>query len=144
MTNAITEAVGAALKKEFGDDYSICMEETEPGAEKSCFSISCVKLAGEPLPGNRHLQTNRFRIRYVPADGGNWQECGDAAERMRQCLEYITLCGADRPVRGTKMSGEVTDGILNFFVNYDCIVRRVEEQERMEQLKRQTDVKGGE
>lgn len=143
MTNAIIEAVSAALDKEFGDGCIICAEETEPGAEKSCFFISCINSAERPLPGKRYSRTNQFCIRYFPAGSKKQRECNGAAERMRQCLEYITVRGVDRPIRGTKMNYDVTDGVLNFLVNYDCFVRRVEQQERMEQLERKTDVKGG-
>lgn len=143
MTNAIIDAVSAALDKEFGDGCMICAEETEPGAEKSCFFISCINSAERPLPGKRYSRTNQFCIRYIPAGSKKQWECNGAAERMRQCLEYITVQGTDRPIRGTKMNYEVADGVLNFFVNYDCFVRRVVQQERMEQLEKKNGVKGG-
>ncbi len=42
------------------------------------------------------------------------------------------------------MKCEITDGVLNFFVNYDCFVIRVKQKECMEQLEGKTGVKGGE
>ena len=44
---------------------------------------------------------------------------------------------------GTKMSGKVVDGVLNFFVNYDCFVyRRGEAIPMMEEVSSETHVKG--
>ena len=65
------------------------------------------------------------------------------AERMLQCLEYITIYGEDKPIMGTKMKYEVVDGVLNFFVNYDCFVRKIEQQTPMESLQASTSVKEG-
>ena len=58
-------------------------------------------------------------------------------------MEYITIYGEDKPTRGTKMKYEVVDGVLNFFVNYDCFVYRREEQTAMEILETSTNVKEG-
>ena len=41
------------------------------------------------------------------------------------------------------MKYEVVDGVLNFFVNYDCFVYRREEQTAMEILETSTTVKEG-
>ena len=44
---------------------------------------------------------------------------------------------------GTKMKYEVVDGVLNFFVNYDCFIRKIEQQTPMESLQASTNVKEG-
>ena len=41
-----------------------------------------------------------------------------------------------------KMKYEIVDGVLNFFVNYDCFVYQMGQQERMEGMKSSTNVKG--
>lgn len=143
MINAIIEAVSVALNEEFGDKYEIHMEEIRQGLKEPCFFISCINPTNRLFLGNRYSRTNQFCIQYFPESGEKQRECNDVAERMWKCLEYITVCGAERPIRGTKMSCEVIDEVLNFFVNYDYFVRRVEERERMEQLKEDTGVKGG-
>ena len=63
------------------------------------------------------------------------KECTDTAERLLQCLEYIMVSGEEKPMRGTKMKCEITDGILKFFVNYDCFVSKSQQQVPMESMK---------
>ena len=41
------------------------------------------------------------------------------------------------------MKHEVVDGVLNFFVNYDCFVYKVAEQTAMGEMKLETQVKEG-
>lgn len=70
---------------------------------------------------------NPFCIQYFPESVDNPNsECRDVADRMLWALENITPLDADRPVRGTDMHHEITDGVLNFFVNYNYFVRKVE------------------
>lgn len=143
MINAVIEAVSVALNSEFGDGYEIHMEEIWQGLQEPCFFISCINLTNRLFLGNRYSRTNQFCIQYFPESSRKQRECNDIAERMCQCLEYITVSGADKPIRGTKMSYEVIDEVLNFFVNYDYFVSRKEQQEQMKQLERDTNVKGG-
>ncbi len=143
MINVIIEAVSVALNEEFGDIYEIHMEEIKQGLKEPCFFISCINPTNRLLLGNRYSRTNQFCIQYFPKSREKQRECNDIAERMWQCLEYITASGADQPIRGTKMHYEVIDSVLNFFVNYDYFVCRKEQQEQMKQLERNTNVKGG-
>ena len=86
-----------------------------------------------------------FCIQYIPSDGssGIKAECNDVGERLESCLEYIG--GDDSPMRGTEMHFEVTDGILNFFVNYDLFVRKiVDKTSEMRELRRSISVKKNE
>ena len=144
MINLIIEAVGIALREEFGESYEIYMKELEQGLKGPCFFISCQNSANEPLRGQRYFRRNQLRIRYFPESGEIQPECNDIAERMRQCLEYVTVDGGNRPIRGTKMNYEVIDGVLNFSVNYDYFVCiRKEETPAMGGLTSDTTAKGG-
>lgn len=140
MINAIIEAIIAALNKEFGDAYEIHMEEIGQDLKRSCFFIQCVNSTNELFLGKRYLRTNQMCIQYFPGTAEPQRECNGVAERMCQCLEYIAVCGGDKPVRGAKMRYEVTDGVLNFFVNYDCFVRRAAQGEPMESLESNTTI----
>lgn len=145
MINLIIEAVGIALNGEFGEDYEIHKEETtvqEP--EKPYFLIACLSSEKELFPGKRYFRKNQFCIRYFPAGREKQRECNDVAERMYDCLEYVTPDGGGSPVPGTKMKHEAVGGVLKFFVNYDCFTYRTEEQTAMDELKSNTAVKGGE
>lgn len=142
MTNAIIEAMSAALNEEFGDEYEIHMEEIKQGLVEPCFFISCLNPANTQFLGRRYQRTNQFSIQYFPKSETQ-RECNDVAERMYDCLEYITIDGDTRPIRGTKMNHQVVDGVLLFFVNYDFFTRKTEEQTPMETMTADTEPKGG-
>lgn len=143
MITEIIEAISVALNSEFGDDYEIHMEEIRQGLTGPCFFITCLNPSLKPLAGNRYQCTNQFCINYFPESEEKQQECNAVGERMVWCLEYITKDGDSKPIRGTKMNYEVIDGVLNFFVNYDCIVTKTESQTAMEILETNTAVKEG-
>ncbi|MFR4964008.1 MAG: DUF6838 family protein [Streptococcus sp.] len=143
MINSIIEAISVALNEEFGDGYKIHMEEIRQGLKEPCFFIQCLNPTHELFLGKRYFRTNQFCIQYFPATREKQKECNGVAERMSWRLEYITIYGEDKPTRGTKMKYEVVDGVLNFFVNYDCFVYRREEQTAMEILETSTNVKEG-
>lgn len=82
------------------------------------------------------------------AINGTWVKqlenaCADVAERMYDCLEYITTDGDTKPIRGSKMNHQVVDGVLNFFVNYDFFTVKTEDQTPMETMTASTDMKEG-
>lgn len=143
MINSIIEAISVSLNRKFGDGYEIHMEEIEQGLEEPCFFIFCLDPTNNLFLGKRHFRTNPFCIQYFPESSEKQRECNDVAERMYECLEYVTPDGYSKPVRGTKMKHEVVDGVLNFFVNYDCFTYRTEEQTAMGELYSDTDIKEG-
>ena len=141
MINSIIEAISISLNEEFGDGYETHMEEIKQGLKEPCFFITCLNPTTELFLGKRYFRTNQFCIQYFPETNEKQRECNGVAERMLQCLEYITIYGEDKPIMGTKMKYEVVDGVLNFFVNYDCFIRKTEQQTPMESLKASTNVK---
>ena len=143
MINAIIEAISISLNVEFGDDYEIHMEEIKQGLKEPCFFIACLNPTTEQFLGKRYQCTNQFCVQYFPKTADKRRECTDVAERMIWCLEYITLDGDTKPIRGAKMRYEIVDGVLNFFVNYDLFILRSEEQTAMETITASTDVKEG-
>ena len=143
MINSIVEAISCSLNKEFGDDYEIHNEEIKQGLKEPCFFITCLNPTTELFLGKRYFRTNQFCIQYFPETNEKQRECNGVAERMWQCLEYITIYGEDKPIMGTKMKYEVVNGVLNFFVNYDCFIRKIEQQTPMESLQASTNVKEG-
>lgn len=143
MINAIIEAVSVALNEEFGDGHEIHMEEIKQDLKEPCFLISCINPTNELFLDRRYRRTNQFCIQYFSETEEAQRECNDAAERMMLCLEYITIYGDDRPIRGTNMKAKTVDGVLNFFVNYDCFVYRIRQQIPMEKLETETNVKEG-
>lgn len=132
MVELIIAAVKAALKEAFGDGYAIHTEEVP---QEAGFFITCPDLAENLFVGKRYFRQNRLCVRYIPKTEEKQKECTDTAERLLQCLEYIMVSGGEKPMRGTKMKCEITDGILKFFVNYDCFVSKSQQQVPMESMK---------
>ncbi len=145
MINSIIEAVSISLNKEFGDSYEIYMEEIKQDLKEPCFFVFCLNPTIKQFLGTRYFRTNQFCIQYFPETAEKQRECNNVAERMWQCLEYITVCGEDKPIRGTKIKYEIADGILIFFVNYDCFVYKqdIERQTLMESLEVSANMKEG-
>lgn len=139
MINSIIEAISITLDAEFG--YETHMEEIKQDLVEPCFYISCLNPTVELFLGKRYFRQNQFVIQYFPESDNEQRECNSVAERLMWSLEYITLDGD--LIRGTAMKYEVIDGILSFFVNYDCFVYRVEENTPMEVMESTTDVKEG-
>lgn len=145
MINAIIEAISIALNAEFDEkDYGMDMEEIKQDLREPCFFITCLSPTNRLFFGKRYFLQNQFVIQYFPESEEELQrECNAVAERMTWCLEYITAKNGDK-LRGTKMRYQIIDGVLHFFVNYDCFVYRAEQKhEPMETLESDTDVKGG-
>ena len=135
MINTIIQSISMALDAEFNEkEYVFHMEEVKQDLKEPCFFIACLNPTTTLFLGKRYFRKNRFVIQYFPESGENPQgECNAAAERMIWCLEYITTLTGDR-FRGTEMKHELVDGVLNFYVNYDCFVYRVEQDDVMETL----------
>lgn len=142
MINAVIEAVSAALYEEFGDRYRFHMEEVSQELEEPCFFIQALEPSGRLLRGPRYTRINPLCIQYFPeSEEEPNRECYDAAERMFACLEQITIEGVT--CRGTRRRYKVVDGRLNFFINYDCILRREEPEQSMEEMTSRTGLKEG-
>ena len=141
MINKIIDGISISLNAEFGDDYKIYTESIEQGLKEPCFSIVCVNPTNELFRGKKYFRKNLFCIQYFPSrKDEKYAECMDVLERMFDCLEIIKI-GEDLQ-RGTSMHGEVVDEVLNFFVNYDMFVYKVENTDAMETLDLTSNVEG--
>ena len=123
MINATIEGISRAIYGEFGSDYEIYKEEIPQGFKEPCFSIVHIMGTSDAKLPNRYLRTNRFDVHYFPKSGRNEKsDMHDVAERLFLCLEYINVL--DNSCRGTKMSPEIVEGVLHFFVSYDFFVKK--------------------
>lgn len=140
MINSIIAAISIALDAEFG--YENHMEEIKQDLVEPCFFIQCLNPTTDLFLGKRYFRQNFICIQYFPQGEDKMRECNEVAEKMIWCLEYITV--GDQKMRGTKMKHSVVDGVLNFFLNYDCFVYKIESNEIMETLESATNLKEGE
>ncbi len=139
--NTIVDGVSEAIHAEFGEGYEIYTEEVEQGLTPPCFSIAPIKPSISQFLGKRYYMANLVCIYYFPSSKDAKRECFDVQSRLGGCLEYITVSGD--PVRGTKMNGEMSGGVLSFFVNYDFfVIKQVESEPEMLTVEQETQMKG--
>lgn len=140
MINAIIASISNALYSEFG--YENHMEQIKQGFKEPCFFIQCLNPNIRQFLGKRYFRQNQFCIQYFPKSNtdGN-AECYSVAETLQFLLETIPV--SDKYIRGTNMRYEVVDGVLNFFVNYDCFIYKADKKVLMENMQsHKTNVKG--
>ena len=131
MITKIIDGISEAIYQEFGDGYDIYTESIEQGLEEPCFSILCLNPTSDQFLGMRYFRMNQFMIQYFPSTKDKRGECHTVTERLFDCLETIMVFGDLS--RGTRMGGEVVDDVLNFRVNFDMFVYKIEPDEvRME------------
>lgn len=125
MINEIIKGISKAIYDEFGDGYKIYKENIPQGFSEPCFYIRHVQTFNSKKLANRYYRQNHFDVMYYPKD--TYSENSDihnVAEKLFLILEEIFVL--DNSVRGVKMSPEIVDGVLHFFVNYDMFVKRPE------------------
>ncbi len=137
MINIIIDAISITLHDEFNTDdknhYKIYTEEVLQGLKTPCFFINALNPKEDLFRDNKYKQINQFCIQYIPNDSCTEKkhECNEVRDKLFNLLEYITICELDSKentvkslIRGKEMHGEYSDGVLNFFVNYDIFVKK--------------------
>ncbi len=98
-----------------------------------CFFISLNNFSQKQITGKRYYREQRFTIKYCPATVNKNTEICQVADRLYDTLESI-LMEADL-FRGSKMSCEVVEGVLLFYVNYNFYVyKETPPEEPMENI----------
>lgn len=136
----LIDGIAEALFQEFGSGYEIHTEKIEQDLVEPCFLIRCLNPTKNVDLGQRYKRTNQFNIQYIPSGVDPIEECISILERLFDCLENVIL--QNKPVHGTELQGEITDGILTFTVNYDGFVLETNEQTFMNDLGIFTEAKG--
>ena len=136
----LIDAIAEALFQEFGSDYEIYTEKVEQGLTPPCFLIRCLNLTKNIHLGLCYKRTNQCSVQYIPSTDSAIEECNSVMERLFECLENVIL--SDKPIHGTELQGEVTDGILTFTVNYDGFVLKEYTETNMGDLELLTEAKG--
>ena len=120
-------AIAEALFQEFGSEYEIYTEKVEQGLSEPCFLIRCLNPTKNVFLGRCFKRTNQFVVQYIPSTENANEECASILERLFDCLQSVFV--GEKPIHGTDVHGEITDGVLNFMVNYDGFVLKTQVSE---------------
>ena len=121
MIEDIVKGISRALYGAFGDEYTIYKDNVPQNFKEPCFSIVHVRGNTDIKSPNRYFVHNLFDIHYFPKDElKSRSEMHSVVESLFLSLEYINVL--DNLCRGTKMSYEIIDGVLHFFVSYDMFM----------------------
>jgi hypothetical protein len=148
MINKIIDGICEKLNESFGDGYEIYTELKNQGLKEPCFSVMCVNPINNQVIGNRYFRNNLFSILYFPASKEPKAECNTVLEKLYLALETIKIKETlpdesikESLVRGTNMRGELVDGVLNFLVNFNLFVYKVEDADLMEEVIQKSDLR---
>lgn len=124
MVNSILNAVTKQLGTTFGDSYHYYVENVEQGLIKPCFTADVLI----PLQRSRspvlYDRTFPLVIHYFSDSKTNKKkECYSIAEQAVECLEYLPF--EDTLLRGEDISWEIVEDVLQIFVTYKCITKKV-------------------
>jgi hypothetical protein len=140
MLNEIIDGISLKLNQVFGDGYEVYGDTNiVQGLKEPCFFIALLNPTQTQIVGARYFRTNPFMIQYFAKNSEDNIELHNVASELFDALEYIHLLDGDS-LRGTSMSYNIVDGVLNFEVNYNVFLTKArEEADKMEVL--ETDVK---
>lgn len=148
MINKIIDGICEKLNESFGDGYEIYTELKNQGLKEPCFSVMCVNPISNQVIGNRYFRNNLFSILYFPASKKPKAETNAVLESLYLALETVTIKETlpddtvkESLVRGTNMRGELVDGVLNFLVNFNMFVYKVEDADLMEEVIQQSELR---
>lgn len=128
MVNSILTAVTKQLGKTFGTSYRYYVENVEQGLMKPCFTVDLLV----PLQRSRspilYDRTMPLVIHYFSdSEKDLKKDCYSMAEQLVECLEYLPF--DTTLIRGEDISWQIVDDVLQVFVTYKFITKKVIEEE---------------
>jgi len=130
MIQNIIDAISMKID-ELYPEAKIRDEEIKQGLECPCFYIHLIDLDYKQYIGNRFFLSQPFQIVYFPKEDSN-DEMNGVLFNLLPGLRRIKLLDGQL-LNGTKLRGQVIDGVVQFSVNYDVFMRELPEQkEKME------------
>lgn len=132
MVQSIMDGITAAIRTKYDESYSIYTESAEQGFERPCFSISCENATDEQKAISRRQRVNVFMIKYIPGAEESVAECMTVMENLYDLLSIVNA--GTLKLRGTKLSGKMGNGVLQFQVTYAFFLLASLTETDMEQL----------
>lgn len=128
MVNEMLKGISTQLYDTFGADYKYYVENVQQKLSKPCFTMEAL------VP----LQRSRSRVMYdrtIPVvvhyfsneKETTKQDCYNKAEQIVETLEYIPFHGS--LLRGENISYQLVDDVLQVFVTYRFITKKLTSNE---------------
>ena len=134
MVNSLLNAVTKQLGTTFGKTYRYYVEDIEQGVKKPYFHVYpriTLQRSRSPVLYDRTIP---IVVHYFSDSANNAKnDCYLMGEQIIECLEYLPFQNA--LIRGEDISWQIVDDVLQVFITYKFITKRVEEEAvGMEQL----------
>lgn len=128
MVNEMLNGISNQLYDEFGDGYKYYVENVEQKLSKPCFTIDSLT----PLQRSRsrvlYDRTIPVVVHYFTSEKElTKKDCYEKAELIVNALEYVPFHGA--LIRGEDISWKIVDDVLQVFVTYRFITKKVTSNE---------------
>lgn len=138
MLEKIINGISNKIYEVFGDNYKIYADNNvKQGLKNPCFFISVLNPSQKTYLKGRYLKYYPFVIQYFPKTDNDNFELLSVGEKLTSELEYITLENSDS-LKGINLSYEIVDGILNFKINYNVFIQKINKLDEMENLTSET------
>ncbi len=133
MVNVFIDAIALKINAELGEGFTIYKEVQEQGFDLPCFFIFLNTSKQKKMIGKRFFREQQFVVEYHPGADGKKAQINNMIPRLNAALEYVTAEGD--MFTGSKMSCEVIDNVLHFYVNYNYhVYATVNASEAMENM----------
>lgn len=116
--NDVIDAIAIKLHQTFGNSFTIYKDSIEQGFQEPCFFIALLEPDIKQMIGNRFHRTLPFDIHYF---GHSTTDAYKIVDDLMFNMDYIQCLNGDL-LKGTKMSANLVDSVLHFFVSYNMFV----------------------
>ena len=133
MVIDIISGITVRLHALFGDECKIYTEDKTQKLANKCFFVNTLETTQVNALGNRKYRGHPFNLTYI-SDGGKG-ELRAVLDKLLDGMEFIRLLDGSL-MHGSGLRGEIVDGVLQFFVEYNAYVLtpRNDGSEKMEDL----------
>lgn len=128
MVNEMLKGISNQLYDAFGSDYKYYVENVEQKLSKPCFTIDSIIDLQRSRSRVLYDRTIPVVVHYFTGDKENTKkDCYEKAELIVEALEYVPFHGC--LIRGENISYQITDDVLQVFVTYRFITRKLTSNE---------------
>lgn len=122
LVELIVNGIANRLYELFG--YPVYSNNVEQKLNPPCFLVNLVDVSRVQELHDRERRINLFNIVYFPKQRDNITEMYNVQEQLMQGMTSISVRGFGL-LHGTDITSKISDGVLNFQVNYNISLRKI-------------------